>query len=151
MVTRLAPLSNGAGALVDASVVVVVVADVTGADPVAVAAGVVSLPTGNGGTTVAEVVTGTGTTGSGVEKVSDEVVEVVDGVDAADVVGVVDGVVAAEVVEVVDGVDAAEVVEVVDGVDATEVELEEVVVVGPVEPTAPLWAALPPSQMFVYR
>ena len=126
METRLAPLSNGTGALVDASVVV----DVTGADPVAVADVVVVLPTGKGGATVAEVVIGTGTTGAGVENVS------------------------AEVVEVVDGVDAAEVVEVVDRVDATEVELEEVeevAEVGPVEPTAPLWAALPPSQGLVYR
>ena len=129
METRFAPLSNGAEAVVDASVVV----DVMGADPVAVADVVVILPTGKGGATVAEVVTGTGTTGAGVEKVS------------------------AEVVEVVDGVDAAEVVEVVDGVDATEVELEEVeeveevAEVGPVEPTAPLWAALPPSQGLVYR
>lgn len=123
MVTRLAPLSNGTGAVVDASVVV----GVAGADPVAVADGVVLLPTGKGGTTVAEVVTGTGATGAEVEKVS------------------------AEVVTIVEGVDAAEVVEVVDGVDAIEVELEEVVEVGPVEPVAPLWAALPPSQGLVYR
>ena len=142
MVRRLAPLSNGAGAVVDAAVVV----DVTGADPVAVA-DVVLLPTGKGGMTVADVVTGTGTTGAGVEKVSADEVEVVEGVDADDVVDVVDGVDVVDVVEVVDGVDATGVVEVVDGVDATEVELEEEVVeVGPVEPTAPLWAALPPSQ-----
>jgi len=49
---------------------------VTGADPVAVAAAVVELPTGKGGTMVAEVVTGMGATTVGV--VAEEVVDRVE-------------------------------------------------------------------------
>ena len=110
---RLAPLSNGTGAVVDAAVV-----EVTGADPVAVADGVVTLPTGKGGMMVAEVVTGMG----------------------AIIVGAVTGVVLGVVLGVVTGV--VDEVEVVDGVEVDDdVELEEVVEVvelGPADPVAPL-------------